>query len=146
VDDVWLEIPTLGIKTTITGVPAADGSWDVSWLGSQLGWLEGTAFPGKDGNSVLAGHVVDSNGNPGIFADLGTLKWGDRIIVHAFNQKYVYEVRKVDTTVRPGDLSSLKHQKLPWLTLITCHGYLADRDTYEWRTVVQAVLIETELE
>lgn len=145
-NDVWLEIPTLGIKTTITGVPTADGSWDVSWLGSQLGWLEGSAFPGKDGNSVLAGHVVDSNGNPGIFADLGTLKWGDRIIVHAFNQKYVYEVRKVDTTVRPGDLSSLKHQKLPWLTLITCHGYLAEKNTYEWRTVVQAVLIETELE
>lgn len=142
-DNIRLEIPALGIDTTIVGVPQVNGQWNVDWLGQQLGWLEGTAFPGTDGNSALAGHVVDSNGNPGIFARLGELKWGDQIIVHAFNEVLTYEVHKVNQWEKPDNIKVLDHKEIPWLTLITCHGYLEEQDTYQWRTVVQAVLIET---
>jgi LPXTG-site transpeptidase (sortase) family protein len=142
-NDVQVEIPALGVDTIIVGVPLVDGQWNVDWLGGLLGWLEGSAFPGNKGNSALAGHEVDSNGQPGVFADLGELKWGDQIIIRAFNVTYIYEVRKVNRWVKPDDMNVLKHEDLPWLTLITCHGYQKESDTYQWRTVVQAVLIET---
>lgn len=42
---LWLEIPRLGVRADIVDVPVVDGNWDVSWLGSDLGWLKGSAFP-----------------------------------------------------------------------------------------------------
>jgi LPXTG-site transpeptidase (sortase) family protein len=140
--DMWLEIPALGVKQTIVGVSAVSG-WDVTWLGSQIGYLEGTAFPTWAGNSVLTGHVTDANGKPGPFASLGTLKYGDQIIITAFGQKHIYEVQTVDPQVSPADASVLKkHEDLPWLTLITCHGYDEKTKTYRWRTIVRAELVE----
>ena len=49
-EGMWLEIPALGVKQSIVGVPGPD--WDVTWLGSQIGYLQGTAFPTWNGNSV----------------------------------------------------------------------------------------------
>ncbi len=139
--DMWLEIPVLGIEQPIVGIPKLD-EWDVSWLGDQIGYLNGTAYPTWAGNSVLTGHVTNSNGDPGPFAQLGTLKWGDRIIIHAFGQKYIYEIRSVDRWTNPKDTRMLeKHEELPWVTMITCTGYDAKTGTYRWRTVVRAVQI-----
>jgi sortase (surface protein transpeptidase) len=58
--------------------------------------------------------------------------------------EYVYEVRTVDLEVSQYNRQALKHEETPWLTLITCRGYDADKDSYRWRTVVRAVLIEIE--
>lgn len=140
---LWLEIPSLGVAAPIQGVPVAGGEWDVSWLGDAVGWLEGTAFPTLAGNSVLSAHVYDANGQPGLFKDLDTLKWADKLIVHAYGQAYVYEVRQVEQYVQPHDMTSvLEHQDYPWLTLVTCKGYDEVQDTYLWRVVVQAVQVE----
>ena len=38
--------------------------------------LAGTAFPSWNGNSVLAGHVYDANGLPGVFSNLDQLEMG----------------------------------------------------------------------
>ena len=43
--DLWLEIPKLGVQIPIVGVPQAKGSWDITWLGDQVGYLDGTALP-----------------------------------------------------------------------------------------------------
>jgi LPXTG-site transpeptidase (sortase) family protein len=93
--DLWLEIPRLGVQMPIVGVPQANGQWDVSWLGNDAGWLNGTAFPTYSGNSVLAGHVYNADGTPGPFVHLNGLWWGDQVIVHAWGAQYVYEVRTV---------------------------------------------------
>ncbi|MCJ7626103.1 MAG: sortase [Anaerolineaceae bacterium] len=45
-------------------------------------------------------------------------------------------------TVRPHDLGVLRHEELDWVTLITCKGYDQTSDLYNWRTVIQAVLVE----
>ncbi len=138
---MWLEIPALGLKQSIVGVPEKDG-WDVSWLGDQIGYLGGTAYPTWAGNSALTGHVTNSNGEPGPFAKLGTLKWGDRVIIHAFGQDYIYEIRSVNHWTDPKDTRMLeKHEELPWVTMITCTGYDEKTGTYRWRTVVRAVQI-----
>ncbi len=140
---VWLEIPASGLKAPILGVPLQDGNWDVSWLAGKIGWLEGSAFPGLNGNSVLTGHVYDANGQPGPFQRLSDLRWGQQIVVHAFGETYTYEVRTLDLAVLPSDLQPLRHEDLPWLTLITCQGYDPHTGMYRSRTVLRAVLVKT---
>jgi LPXTG-site transpeptidase (sortase) family protein len=143
-DDLWLEIPALGVKEPILGVDPLDGQWDLTWLGEKVGWLSSTAYPTWAGNSVLTGHNYQSNGKPGPFVYLGKLKYDDEIIVHLGDEKVVYRVRTVDERVDPGDTSALKHEDLPWLTLITCGGYDEVSHGYEFRTVVRAVQVKVE--
>jgi len=65
------------------------------------------------------------------------------VIVHAYGQAYVYEVRTVERYVQPDDTSSVfKHENYPWLTLITCKGYDEDSDSYRWRVAVRAVQVD----
>jgi len=139
--DLWLEIPRMQVELPIVGVPQSANGWDVSWLGDQAGWLNGTAFPTQAGNSVLAAHVYDASGKPGPFVHLDWLKWGDPVIVHAFGQEYVYAVRDSEL-VAPGAVATvIRHEELPWLTLITCQGYDEASNTYRYRVVVRAVQV-----
>lgn len=138
--DIWVEIPSLGVKTSIVGVPLVNDNWDVSWLWRDAGWLNGTAFPGWNGNSALTGHVVLPDGTAGPFANLGSLRWGDRIIIHAYGSVYTYEVRE-NRTVSPYNTTVLKSEKDPWLTLITCENYVEVNGTYANRIAIRAVLV-----
>ncbi|KXK10973.1 MAG: CnaB domain-containing protein [Chloroflexi bacterium OLB14] len=139
--DVWLEIPSLGVNMPIVGVPLLEEDWDVTWLWKEAGWLEGTAFPGWQGNSGLTGHVTLPNGEDGPFAKLGELEWGDKIIVHAYDSLYTYEVQKT-VTVSPYNMTVLGHKDDAWLTLITCESYNEGNNTYAKRIAVQAVLLK----
>jgi LPXTG-site transpeptidase (sortase) family protein len=143
--NIWFEIPSLGIKTSIVGVPRTNGKWNVAWLGRQAGWLEGTAFPTWEGNSVVTGHVYLASGLPGPFVNLNQLKYGDKIIVHANGQIYTYEVR-TNKVVNPDDSSVFKHEKQAWITLVTCKDYDEKTNTYRKRVVVRAVLVKVEAE
>ena len=142
--DLWLEIPALKVKSTIVGVPQAkDKTWNVDWLGNNAGWLNGSAFPTWNGNSVLTAHVTNADGLAGPFANLKELKYGDRIIVHLFGQQYIYEVR--ETRVERPYATSYAFKSLQdhaYLTLITCQGYNASDDSYAYRRIVRAVLVE----
>jgi LPXTG-site transpeptidase (sortase) family protein len=138
-DGMTLEIPSLGISMPVVGVPETFDGWDVSWLGANAGWLEGTAYPTWAGNSALTGHVYDADGLPGPFSMLHTLWWGDEVLVHAWGQTYTYEVRSAVITTPD---KALPHEELDWLTLVTCRGYDAIEESYPWRTVVRAVLVD----
>ena len=138
---LWLQIPRLGVGMSIVGIPLADEGWDLTWLSNQAGWLEGTAYPTWAGNTALTAHAYTPDGLPGPFAHLADLRWGDQVILQAFGQEYVYEVRQV-RTVRPTDLSVLRHEELDWITLLTCAAYDEASDSYRTRVAVRAVLIE----
>ena len=140
--DLWLEIPRLGVQMPIVGVPQSNGQWDVSWLGNDAGWLNGTAFPTYSGNSVLAGHVYNADGTPGPFVHLNGLWWGDQVIVHAWGAQYIYEVRTVMQVSPFATSSVITHKYLPWVTLVTCRGYDEASNSYEYRVAVGAVLVE----
>lgn len=143
--DIVLEIPSLKVKSTIVGVPQnADKTWDVTWLGNDTGWLNGTAFPTWNGNSVLTAHVTNASGLEGPFAALKSLKYGDQIIVHLGGVKYVYEVRATKLT-RPYSTNYAFESKsdAAYLTLITCQGYNPLNESYLFRRVVRAVLVST---
>ncbi len=135
-DEMSLEIPALGQKMAILGVPKSGSGWDVRWLGGEAGYLEGTAYPTWEGNSGLAGHSTLADGSPGPFANLQTLQWGDRVIIHAWGQRYIYEVRE-NSMVSPDQLKVLRHEERAWVTLITCQGYDEADGAYRWRRVVQ---------
>jgi len=143
---VQLEIPRLGINTSVTGIPQADdGTWDVSWLWNQTGWLQGTAYPTLTGNSAITGHVYLPSGAPGPFVDIHKLAYGDKIIIHAYGQKYTYEVRE-NKQIKPTDVSVLKREDKAWVTLITCLGYNEASNTYASRVAVRAALMTVEKE
>ncbi|MBO9367458.1 MAG: sortase, partial [Chloroflexi bacterium] len=137
----WLEIPKLGVKMPIVGIPARGEEWDLTWLWDQAGWLEGTAYPTHAGNSAITAHVYLPNGQPGPFYKLDALRFGDAVIVHLGGQRYVFEVRQVQR-VSPNTLSALRHEELPWLTLITCREYDPKTNSYRSRLIVRAVLVK----
>lgn len=142
--DIWLEIPSQNIKSNIVGIPQSkDSTWDVTWLGNDIGWLNGTAFPTWNGNSVLTAHVTDSNGLPGPFANIKELVYGDQIIVHLFGHQYIFEVR--DSRLARPQFTSFAFesmQEYSYLTLITCQGYIPFSDSYFFRRVVRTVLVD----
>ena len=87
--DLWLEIPNIDLRVPIVGVPLGPEGWDLSWLSGQAGYLDGTAFPTRPGNSALTGHAYLPDGAPGPFQRIGDLHWDDEIIVHAYGQRAV---------------------------------------------------------
>lgn len=143
--DITLEIPSLGVKVPIVGVPKKNGTWNVAWLENQAGWLEGSAFPSWSGNSVLTSHVYLSSGLPGPFVNLNKMKYGDTVVVHAYGQKYTFAVQ-TNAIVNPTDASVMKHEEKPWLTLVTCKDYDPKTNTYLKRLVVRAILVRVDWE
>ncbi len=142
---MMLEIPSLRVNTPLVGVPNDLGGWRLDWLWNEAGYLEGTAFPTFPGNSAITGHVYLPNGQPGPFVNLDTLKYNDQVIVHAWGQRYIYQVRSV-TEVSPQDIGVLSHEDISWLTLVTCQGYDEESNSYRMRVAVRAVLVEVEPE
>ena len=140
--DLRLDIPKLDVSLPVVGIPRAGAGWDITWLTSQAGYLQGTAFPSFEGNSVLTSHVYLADGRPGPFVKLNSLKWGDRLRLKAYGSTYVYEVRQVQV-VEPDDRSVMGHREGSWLTLLTCQEYDRVAHTYLKRLAVSAVLVQT---
>ena len=144
--NLWIEIPNLNVRSAITGVPFEDNTWDVTWLYDQVGWLQGTAFPTWAGNSVLTAHAYTADGLPGPLAFLRSLKYNDRIIVHYGGMKYTYALRSNFLTA-PGTTSWItRHEKLGWITLVTCQQFNEKTQSYTYRRVVRAVLVDVGLD
>jgi hypothetical protein len=92
--DLRLSIPRLDVEMDILGVPLVEGTWDVSWLGDNAGYLHGTAFPTWAGNTVITGHVWGAYNAPGPFANLKELRFGDEVKIYAWGLVYTYEIRE----------------------------------------------------
>ncbi len=139
--DIWLEIPSQGVRMPIVGVPFTEEGWVVDFLNGQAGYLEGTSYPTLPGNTAITGHVWNADGTPGLFYRLDELRFGEQVIIHAYGQQYVYEIRS-NNYVQPGNLSVLGPEEYDWVTLITCESYNEETGEYELRTVARAVLVK----
>jgi LPXTG-site transpeptidase (sortase) family protein len=144
--NLTLEIPAIQVKAAIVGVPQEKSGWDVAWLGHDAGWLNGSAFPTWAGNSVITGHVWDADNQPGLFAGLKTLKYGDIVLIHAFGQVYTYEVRESQNISPRSTRTVMKHEDTAWLTLLTCEDFNSLGDSYSGRRMVRAVLLNISAE
>jgi hypothetical protein len=138
--ELWMEIPRLGVKMDILGVPVMNGKWDVTWLGSNAGWLEGTAFPTYAGNTGITAHVWDTNNNPGPLVNLKELLYDDVVKIHAWGYVYTYSVRHNYLTT-PLNTTPLRHEEYDWVTILTCERFNPANQDYQFRRVVRAVLV-----
>ena len=136
-----IEIPVIKVKTSIIGVEFKNGTWDLSWLQNEAGWLAGSAYPTWKGNSVLTAHVVTADGKPGVFSKLKSLGMGEYIFVYNSGYRYTYKVVS-NGLVQPNDASVMKHEEKSFLTLITCDTYDEKAGTYLRRVVVGAALVD----
>jgi LPXTG-site transpeptidase (sortase) family protein len=139
-----IDIPVLKVNTPIVGVESKNGNWDVSWLQNQAGWLNGTAYPTWKGNSVLTGHVANTDGKPGLFAKLKYLGVGEYIFIYNSGYRYTYKVVS-NEYVQPDDANVMKHEEKSYLTLITCDTYDEKMGTYLRRVAVRAMLVDVRL-
>ena len=138
---VTLSIPQINVDASVTTVPFRDGSWDVTWLGNEVGYLEGSAYPTWNGNTVLTAHNTTAYNEPGLFVDLNQLRYGDTLVIHAYGQTYTYEVRE-KLVIGQGNLAAaFKEQRLDWVTLMTCTNFNAEKGEYVNRLLIRAVLI-----
>lgn len=139
--DLRIEIPVIRVNAPIVGVQLKNGNWDVTWLQNQVGWLNGTAYPTWTGNSVLMAHTVNAIGEPSVFSRLKDLNSGEYIFVYDKGYRYTYKVLS-NKSVKPNDISVLRHEEEAHLTLITCDMYDEKTETYLRRIAVRAVLID----
>jgi LPXTG-site transpeptidase (sortase) family protein len=142
-DNLVLEIPALNVKAKIVGIPEYQNTWDATWLQDDIGYLTGTAFPTQAGRTLLAGHVVDAQGAPSVFADLKTLHWGDEFVIYANGLKYVYQVQS-NERIKADNMDIYKSSAYDEVSLITCQGYNEATGEYDWRIAVTGVLIRLE--
>ena len=140
--DVWLDLPAIDVQASILGIPQAGHSWDLTWLKDDLGYLQGSAFPGWQGNTVVVGHLTLADGVAGPFANLHALQIGDEIILHTWGDEIPYKVREVGYRVDAADEDTFQHEDADWLTLITCQSYDNLARNYRWRVVVRAERID----
>ena len=139
-----LALPKLGVSAQIVGVPLDNDGWNTTWLGNNAGYLEGSAFPTWEGNTVITGHIWTSTNKPGIFLNLSTLQYGDEVQIYAWGQVYTYQVRSNYLVSETNVNSVMQSRSADWLTLLTCDGYDPETGTYAYRRVVNAVLISVD--
>lgn len=91
------------------------GTTDAS-LKLGVGHFKGSVLPGVKDNCVLSGH------RDSVFAELGTLKKGDRLIVSTTTGKFTYIVRRT-RIVEADDRTVIVPTKHAVLTLTTCYPF-----------------------
>ena len=91
---------------------------------------------------MITGHVWTANDTPGIFVDLKSLNYGEKILIHAWGQTYVYEVRESRLVGVKNMNAMMQSEEYDWVTLITCEGYNPFNQSYLFRRMVRAVLVE----
>jgi LPXTG-site transpeptidase (sortase) family protein len=134
-----IQIPNLGLDSAVEGVPLMDGTWDISNLGQEVGWLETSSQPNLGGNTVLIGHLNLIGGAVGPFADLNQLAPGMEIVVSADGIDYHYMITQMNITGE-ANISAQSQTDSPRLTLITCYrpSWDVTSQSYRRRLIVVA--------
>lgn len=105
-----LRIPRLNLE-----VPMLDGTDDLT-LNRGVGWIEGTAQIGENGNIGIASH------RDGFFRRLKDIKVGDRVDLEGPRRTETYVVEQLQI-VTPNDITVLLPRPKPSLTLVTCYPF-----------------------
>lgn len=105
-----LSIPRIGLQ-----VPVLEGTDDLT-LNRGVGLIEGTARPGEDGNTGIAGH------RDGFFRGLKDVGAGDTIEMRTLSARDLYVVESVKI-LSPDDVQVLDPTSSPVLTLVTCYPF-----------------------
>jgi sortase family protein len=95
----------------------------------QVGWWAGGSTPDGPGSTVLAAHLDDDQGRLGVFAEIGLLSRGSRVVLDLTSGRKTYQVTSVQTYSKSSLPKSLfARTGWPRLVMITCGGtYHPDR-------------------
>jgi sortase A len=105
-----LRIPRISLE-----VPVFEGTGEVA-LNQGVGHIEGTAAPGTQGNTGIAGH------RDGFFRGLKDIEAGDTLELETPQRKERYRVERV-WIVNPEDVSVLDATPHRAVTLVTCYPF-----------------------
>ena len=113
--DFGVPLAVMRIRKLEIEVPVLPGTDDLT-LNRGVGWIQGTAAPGTDGNFAVAGH------RDGFFRRLKDIELGDTIEVETLEGSRTYVVDDL-TIVDPSNVSVLAERDLPSVTLVTCYPF-----------------------
>jgi sortase (surface protein transpeptidase) len=142
-----VSIPSTGTASPLLSLGLRpNGSLEVppDGPGAPASWYNQSPTPGERGPAVLLGHVNATDGGPGVFADLRSLKAGDTIevtredgttAVFAFARGEQYAKDAFPTATVYGNTEGSE------LRLITCDGYDAATGEFDDNYVVYATLV-----
>lgn len=140
-----IHIPTIDVEATVEAVPQnTRGHMSVPSRYERAAWYRDGVMPGEEGSAVIAGHLDDSRGKPGVFINLSALVAGDAVYVEDVRgnvQKFIVQTAtRYDFKYAPlNELFRTKGERV--LRLITCEGlWNAAQKNYEERLVITALL------
>jgi sortase A len=126
-----LRVPKIRLE-----VPVLPGT-DHRTLDRAVGYIEGTAQPGTDGNLGIAGH------RDGFFRGLKDIAPGDVIEIDTIEGRDVFRVERT-WIVDPEDVSVLDPTPTRALTLVTCYPFYFVGSAPD-RFIVRAVRVDDRL-
>ena len=109
------KIGTLAIPALKLKLPIYEGTSDKQ-LNKGVGHFIQSVLPGEEDNSVLSGHRTT------VFAKLGKLKKGDKLIVQTLTGKFTYIIKRI-RIVDKNDRTVIVPTKNAVLTLSTCYPF-----------------------
>lgn len=141
-----LIIDKLGVNAYVQYVGLArSGNMAVPTNFKDVGWYKLGPEPGEAGNSVMAGHLDNAIGLPGVFKNLNKLEAGDIVKVKNTEGKILqFKVtnKKTYSYNNPNTSEVFEGGAKKRLVLITCGGsWLQGERSYDERLVVFADLI-----
>ncbi len=137
-------IDALSINAAIEEVGiASSGNMAVPKSFTTVGWYKYGPKPGEPGVAVMAGHLDNALGLPGVFKNLEMIHLGDEIYVEEKSGNRIYfkvsEITTVDYTDKAAREMVFGRVNKPRLALITCIGsWIQSQKTYSKRLVVMA--------
>jgi len=114
--------PKEGVKIGSLSIPALKQAWPIiqgtgtNDLKKGVGHFLQSVLPGAKDNCVLSGH------RDTVFAKLGNVKIGDRLIVQSAAGTFTYEVKRI-RIVHQDDKTVIVHTDHAVLTLTTCYPF-----------------------
>ncbi|MCL5004317.1 MAG: class F sortase [Patescibacteria group bacterium] len=134
-----IDVPIVKVSRTLDDRLGVPQSFET------VGWFEGGARPGENGNAVIDGHYDKTDGSPAIFYNLINLSVGDEIqikdersITYLFK---IIQVIRINVTDERATQKAYADTKEPTLTLITCGGVWNSKEhNYSQRLLVKARL------
>lgn len=146
-EPVSFTIPAIGAGSELLSLGLrGNGSLEVppDGPGAPASWYNQSPTPGERGPAVLLGHVNATGGGPGVFADLRSLKPGDRIDVQrADGSTASFEVTRGEQYPKDNFPTATVYGYTPGseIRLITCDGYDPATGLFDDNYVIYAALV-----
>jgi sortase A len=113
--NISVPIGVLEIEKIHLRVPVFTGTNELA-LSAGAGWVESTAWPGKEGNVGIASH------RDGFFRGLKDVRTGDEVKLLTHGQIDIYVVDHIEI-VKPTDVRVLEPGSGSKITLVTCYPF-----------------------